>query len=156
MIIRNFVESDFDQILSLFFHTVRAINIRDYSDAQVKVWAPDQPDLNRWKKSFSEKIVYVAENKNKILGFGELEKNGHIDRFYIEKTHIGQGVGKSIYEVIEEKAYELKLCRLYVEASITARPFFTSMGFTQCYEQTVEVRGVQMNNFVMEKHLSEM
>ncbi len=43
------------------------------------------------------------------------------------------------------------ICRFYSEVSITARPFYERLGFKVVQEQTVEVRGQTLNNFVMEK-----
>lgn len=154
MRIRLYSESDFEEILALFFETVRTVNRRDYSDEQVRAWAPDRPDRVRWKKSFSDKSVFLAESDGKVLGFGELERSGHIDRFYVRSDHIGQGVGKAIYAALETEARKQGLRRLFVEASITAKPFFSRMGFRVCQEQTVTVRDVQMSNFVMEKDLA--
>ncbi|HEY1079951.1 MAG TPA: hypothetical protein VGE46_07630, partial [Bdellovibrio sp.] len=56
-------------------------------------------------------------------------------------------------DAIEDRAKVLNIPLLFVEASITAKPFFARMGFTVIREQTVTVKGVGMNNFVMEKRL---
>ena len=39
----------------------------------------------------------------------------------------------------------------YSEVSITARPFYEKFGFKVAKEQTVEIRGQKLRNFVMEK-----
>ena len=41
--------------------------------------------------------------------------------------------------------------KITVHASITARPFFEKRGYRLVRSQTVERRGVQMQNFHMEK-----
>lgn len=122
---------------------------------QVKAWAPniDHWDWERWNNSFTHKFVYIAEEKETLLGFGELEADGHIDRFYIHKNYLGRGVGRLIYQAIEKKAKALALSRLYVEASITALPFFEKMEFKIITSQIVKVRGVEMMNYQMEKML---
>jgi N-acetylglutamate synthase-like GNAT family acetyltransferase len=155
MQIRGFHNEDSGPLANLFFQTVRRINIRDYTQAQVQAWAPDDRDMEKWRKSFEGKAVFIAQDGEKIIGFGELEPTGHIDRFYIDADHIGKGVGKRIYEAIERAAVIQKIPRLFAEASITAKPFFLQMGFTIIREQTVTVRGIQMNNFVMEKQLAK-
>ncbi len=153
MVVRYFKSEDSEALARLFFKTIREINIRDYTPTQVEAWAPENRDMEKWRKSFDGKNVFIAEEDKKILGFGELEDNGHIDRFYIAANHIGKGVGKRIYDAIEDRAKVLNIPLLFVEASITAKPFFARMGFAVIREQTVTVKGVGMNNFVMEKRL---
>ena len=67
--------------MNLFYDTVHQINIRDYSKEQVDAWAPKDMDYQRWKDALFRKITYVADDNGKIVGFGELEDDGHIDRF---------------------------------------------------------------------------
>ncbi|MEM6399344.1 MAG: GNAT family N-acetyltransferase [Cyanobacteria bacterium P01_D01_bin.116] len=151
--IRLFQKQDAEQIAKLFNETVREVNIKDYSINQVKAWAPNDIYFRDWVSVCSEKVTYVADDKGTIAGFGELEMDGHIDCFYCNKDYQRMGVGNKIYCAIEAKAYELGLNRLYVEASITAKPFFLSMGFSIVMKQQVERRGESFINYAMEKNL---
>lgn len=151
MVIRPYRDSDFDQVVSLFFNTIHKVNIQDYTLEEVNAWAPVKPDLQRWKASFSNKFVYIAEDKNQVVGFGELESNGHIDRFYVHHEYIGRGVGSAIYKAIESKAKELDLSRLFVEASITAKKFFEAKGFKETAFQLAVIRNVALKQYAMEK-----
>jgi putative acetyltransferase len=153
MKIRLFQEKDAEQIALLFHQTVREINIRDYSINQVEAWAPDNIHFRNWVKACLERFTYVAENEGLIVGFGELELNGHIDLFYCHKNYQRIGIGQEIYGAIEAKADELGINRLYTEASITAKPFFLKMGFKVLKEQNVECRGETFINYAMEKCL---
>jgi putative acetyltransferase len=154
MKIRLFQEQDVEQIALLFHQTVREVNIRDYSINQVEAWAPDDIYFRNWAKACSEKLTYVAEDEGLIVGFGELELNGHIDCFYCHKNYQKMGIGKEIYHTIEAKANELGINYLHTEASITAKPFFLKMGFKVVREQKVECRGEIFINYVMEKFLN--
>ncbi len=127
---------------------------RDYSNNQVQAWAPDNIDFRDWAKTCSERFTYVADDRGAIAGFGELESNGHIDCFYCHKNYLRMGVGSKIYAAIEAKAEELGINRLYVEASITAKPFFLKKGFSIIRKQQVERRGETFVNYVMEKFLT--
>jgi putative acetyltransferase len=153
MKIRLFQEQDAEQVALLFHQTVREINIYHYSISQVKAWAPDDLNFRNWGKICSEKITYIAEYETKIVGFGELELNGHIDCFYCHKDYQRMGVGRNIYHTIETKANELGINHLYTEASITAKPFFLNMGFEIVREQKVECRGETFINYAMDKLL---
>ncbi|WP_373535598.1 GNAT family N-acetyltransferase [Microcoleus sp.] len=151
--IRNYEIGDTEKIAKLFYDTVHEVNIRDYTTAQVDAWAPADTDIQTWMQSLSSKFTFVAEEGDIIAGFGELEANGHIDRFYCHKDFQRQGVGKLILTQIESKAQELGLKKLFAEASITARAFFETQGFMVIKKQEVERRGQKLINFVMEKYL---
>ena len=150
MEVRLFRPEDTQQIAQLFHDTVRKINIRDYSLAQVMAWSPTDLYFRNWLEC-STKFTYVATENKKILGFGELEANGHIDCFYIHYQHQGCGIGSSIYQAIETKARELNLSRLFTEASITAKPFFIKQGFEVINPQQVSCRGETFTNYLMAK-----
>ena len=153
MEIRLFCPQDAEQIAQLFHETVREINIRNYSTNQVKAWAPDNLYFRNWLEVCANRFTYVADENGVILGFGELEPDGHIDCFYCHKNYQGRGIGRQIYQAIEAKARELGLPRLYAEASITAKPFFQRLGFSVVKEQQVSRRGEIFINYVMEKFL---
>ena len=153
MLIRLFQEQDSIAIAKLFHDTIHEVNIRDYSPEQVSAWSPDDLYFIDWAESCAKKFTYVAEEDEKIIGFGQLEANGHIDCFYCHEDYQRCGVGTRLYRTIEAKALELKIERLFVEASITARAFFKSRGFAVVKEQQVSCRGEKLTNFVMEKSL---
>ncbi|PZV15319.1 MAG: hypothetical protein DCF20_11105 [Pseudanabaena sp.] len=155
MQIRLFQKQDSDQIAQLFHNTIREVNIRDYSPTQVQAWAPDDLYFTDWIKHCISKFTYVAEEEDKIIGFAQLESNGHIDCFYCHKDYQRCGVGTRLYRAIEAKALELKIEHLFVEVSITARAFFKSRGFTVVKEQQVTCCGEKLTNFVMEKSLAK-
>ena len=151
--IRLFEARDAEQIARLFHETVREVNVRDYSSAQVKAWAPDDLHFRNWVEVCLNRFTYVADDGGAIAGFGELEPNGHIDCFYCHKNYQGCGVGRQIYQAIEAKAVELSASRLFTEASITAKPFFQRMGFSVVKKQEVTCRGETFINYAMEKIL---
>jgi putative acetyltransferase len=153
MRVRTYEIGDTQEIAKLFYDTVHEINLRDYTKAQVDAWAPADIDIESWTQSLSSKFTFVAEEGGKIAGFGELETSGHIDRFYCHKDFQRKGVGTQILEQIELQAKILGIQKLFTEASITAKPFFESHGFTVLKQQEVERRGQKLINFVMKKSL---
>lgn len=168
--IRQYEPTDADGIAQLFHSTVRTINRQDYSQAQVEAWAPDDIHFRDWSsallqssnngKTAINKHTFVAEcdqnnhpQKGVLVGFAELESNGHIDCFYCHKEYQRQGIGRQLLQAMETKAVDWKLDRISAEASITARPFFEAMGFCMIEEQVVSCRGQSFVNFKMVKEL---
>jgi putative acetyltransferase len=154
MYVRAYKTSDAEEIVQLFYDTVREVNIRDYSKEQVEAWAPVDMAVERWMKRLASQLTYVAEESGNIVGFAQLEENGHIDCFYCHKDFQRKGVGTQLLKQIESKAADLGIERLFTEASITAKPFFESKGFVVVRKQEVELRNQKFINFVMEKFLS--
>jgi N-acetylglutamate synthase-like GNAT family acetyltransferase len=151
--IRLFQREDTEYIAKLFHETVRNINIQDYSPAQVKAWAPDHLNFKNWQADCLNQFTYVAEKDGHIVGFGQLASNGHIDCFYCDKAYQRCGIGRQIYQAIHQQALSLGITYLFVEASITALPFFRNLGFTVVKEQLVYCRGERLTNYAMEKIL---
>ena len=154
MIIRDYVPADVDALIDLFRQAVRRVAIRDYSEAQVKAWAPDMAEREKWVERRASRPTWVAEIDGKVAGFTDLEPDGHVDMMYVHPDFKGRGVANALMAKVEEAAAEQKLGRLYTEASITAKPFFEKKGFRVIAPQTVHVRGQDLVNYRMEKFLA--
>jgi putative acetyltransferase len=154
MLIREFMINDTEEIMQLFYDTVHRINSRDYSQEQVDAWAPEHMDAQKWIERMQDRMTYVAEENGKVIGFAELERNGHIGCFYCHADHQNMGVGTALFNKIQLIAENMNLQKLFTEVSITAKPFFEHMGFTVIVSQEVKLRGVELINYVMEKRLS--
>jgi putative acetyltransferase len=151
--IRDYDVRDAPEIVRLFYETVHSVNRADYSDEQLEAWAPTVPDPAEWHARMAARRTLVAEEDDAVVGFAELEGNGHLDMLYLRKDAVGRGVGRRLYEVLEREARGRRLGRIFTEASTTARPFFERRGFRVVRKQTVVVQGVSMTNFIMEKDL---
>ncbi len=154
MNIRKFHHQDTQEIMQLFYDTVHNINIRDYTPEQVNAWAPQYMDYRRWNEHLHSKMSYVAELDGKIIGFAQLEPDGHIDCFYCHKDFQRMGVGSKLLETLETQAEALGIKRVFAEVSITAKDFFEHQGFQVINQQTVERRGVKLINYRMDKNIS--
>ena len=93
----------------------------------------------------------MATKEDRVVGFAELEGDGHVDTLYVHHQYQGCGIASALLDRIEAEARSLGLRRLYTEASITAEPFFRRRGFSMVRLQDVEVRGHTFRNFVMDK-----
>ncbi len=153
MIIRRYVSDDLDGLVALFHASVRRVAIKDYTEDQVKAWAPDEPDRERWAARRASRPTWVAEIDGALAGFTDLEPDGHVDMMFVHPDHQGRGVAGALFRQVEAEAARLGLDRLFTEASITARPFFERKGFRVIAAQTVSVRGQEMVNYRMEKPL---
>jgi putative acetyltransferase len=141
-------------LLALFRDTIRRVNSRDYSPEQIAAWASDDIDPAAWARRFTGRFVVVTEAAGRPVGFAELEPNGYIDRVYVSAGHQGMGVGRQLLAAVLAEARRVGLVRLFVEASITARPFFEGQGFRVLAPQVVACRGAELVNYRMERTLA--
>jgi ribosomal protein S18 acetylase RimI-like enzyme len=153
--LRPYRSEDAPALLALFRDTIRRINSRDYSPAQIAAWASDDIDTVRWFGRFTGRYVPVAEEGGRPVGFAELESDGHIDRVYVSAEHHRRGIGRQLLAAVVAEARRAGLARLFTEASITARPFFEAQGFTVLAQQVVWCRGAEFVNYRMERVLAD-
>lgn len=153
MNIRMYKSEDCREIVELFYNTVHSINSRDYSLEQLDVWAPKEIDIALWDKSLSQHYSIVAEENGVIIGFGDLDAIGYLDRLYVHKDYQGIGVAATISNELENYAQENHISIVTTNASITAKPFFKKRGYEVVKEQFIERNGQFLKNFIMKKVL---
>ena len=148
MILRKYTETDCATLAQLFYDTIHTVNARDYSREQLDAWATNRVNLEAWNESFQAHHTVVAEMDDNIVGFGDMDETGYLDRLYVHKDYQRRGVATAICDALEQNT---KAAEFTTHASITARPFFEKRGYTVVREQQVERRGVLLTNFVMKK-----
>lgn len=148
MQLREYITSGCEQLSKLFFQTVHSVNAKDYTKEQLDVWATGTVDLKEWDKSFTEHYTVVAIDNNIIVGFGDIDKTGYLDRLYVHADYQGKGVATAICNRLEQAVQG----KITTHASITAKPFFEKRGYKVVKEQQVERQGIYLINFCMEKN----
>lgn len=149
MIIRKYEASDCKELVELFYNTVHFINAKDYTEEQLNVWATKSVDLDKWNESLLSHFSVVAVEDEIIVGFGDIDSTGYLDRLYVHKDYQNQGIATAICDKLE---YAFEVGKLTTHASITAKPFFEKRGYRAVKKQTVIKSGVSLHNYVMEKY----
>jgi GNAT superfamily N-acetyltransferase len=153
--VRDATVDDAPAVAELFYYTILNVNVGDYSVTQVEAWAGPAPDPEMWERRIAQdrsaRRTFVAAAEGTVVGFADLEKNGHVDMLYVHHEYQGCGIASALLDRIEAEARRFGLRRLYTEASITAEPFFLTRGFNLVRPQLVEVRGQTFRNYVLEK-----
>lgn len=153
--LRLYESSDCKELSELFYNTVHTINRKDYTPEQLDAWADGHVDLAAWDASFLAHHTVVAEEDGRLVGFGDMDQNGYLDRLYVHKDYQGRGIAKALCDCLENRGREVQKAGgcFTTHASITARPFFERRGYQTVKEQQVERRGQKLTNYVMEKLL---
>ncbi len=120
MEIRRYQQSDCKELAELFYNTVHTVNAKDYTKEQLNVWATGKVDLEKWNQSLQEHYSVVAVDDKIIVGFGDIDKTGYLDRLFVHSDYQGKGVATAICNQLEQVVQG----GIITHASITARPFF--------------------------------
>ena len=148
MTIRKYMPSDCGELAQLFYDTVHTVNANDYTIEQLNVWADGNVNLTQWNQSLSEHFSLVAVENGIIVGFGDIDKTGYLDRLYVHKDYQRQGIAAALCDRLEQK---FVVGQITTHASITAKPFFAHRGYEVIREQQVMRGGILLTNYVMKK-----
>lgn len=148
MDLREYKPSDCAVLVELFYQTVHSVNAKDYIQEQQNAWATGKVDLRQWDASFQEHRTVVAVEDPTIVGFGDMDSSGYLDRLYVHKDYQRRGIASAICDTLEASMPGKPIT---THASITAKPFFLQRGYRVVKEQTVVRKGIPLTNFVMEK-----
>ena len=110
---------------------------------------PELNDLKQWNQSLKEHFTLVAVCDGIIVGFGDIDASGYLDRLFVHANYQGQGIATAICNILEASV----VGNIITHSSITAKTFFEKRGFSTVKEQQVERQGIFLTNFVMIKYV---
>ncbi len=148
--IRIYQQGDHIAIAEIFSRAVHEIASKDYTTQQCLAWSAREPSPERWKKRCELKRPFVAVVDSHIAGFLELDTDGHIDCAYVNPDYSRRGVMTKLVQHAINVCFEMGLPRVYVEASICAKPVFQSQGFSVQCENIITIGDVGLLNYRME------
>ena len=151
MELRKYKSEDCTTLAELFFQTVHTINSKDYTNDQLDAWATGDVDISAWNRSFLNHNTLVAEINTTIVGFGDMDDNGYLDKLFVHKDYQGKGVATAIVNELEQQAVRHGVTLFSTHASITAKPFFEKRGYRVVRENTAVRCNIVLNNFIMGK-----
>ena len=96
MLIREYQSSDCKELAELFYNTVHTVNAKDYTKEQLDVWATGHVDLKAWNQSLQSHFSVVAVNDDLIVGFGDIDKTGYLDRLYVHLGFQRKGISNGV------------------------------------------------------------
>jgi putative acetyltransferase len=155
MKIRCYQPQEASALARVFTESIHSTAIKDYAPHQIAAWAAVPTDTADWSRRLNSLIVFVAEQDSEVAGFITFEPDGHLDHLYVNSHFQRQGVASALYRRVEQEARTYGVRRIFTEASITARPFFESLGFQVIAPQSVLCREVSFVNYKMERFLPE-
>ena len=89
----------------------------------------------------------IAVHDGRIVGFGDIDKTGYLDRLFVHADYQKRGIATEICDYLEQTVQG----SITTHASITARPFFEKRGYKVVKEQQAERQGIYLTYFIMKK-----
>lgn len=134
--------------------SIRTIGLRGYSPEQIGAWAGRAEDFRVQPRVEAGAIVLAAsEGDGPPVAYALIEPDGHFDHLYCHPDHVGHGLGTRLITAVEELARSWGLDRLFTEASELARPVFARAGYIELHRRDLDLDGVAIHNFAMEKRI---
>lgn len=146
--LRTYQQKDCPALAKIFYETVHAVNVKDYTPAQLNAWAPGTVDFKKWNERFINSRTLVAVDGSMVIGYGNIDKTGYLDHLYVHKDYQRKGVATLLCDALEAC---VKGQAVTVHASITAKPFFEKRGYRVIKQQEVKRQNVLLTNFLMSK-----
>lgn len=155
--IRKFkANHDVEKLVDLFYTTVHTINTKDYTEAQLDVWAIEadrSARIVKWEKEFKENDTFIAEIDEQVVGFIDCTKKGYLDRLFVDANLQGQGIATALMGKVEAIARQNHLEKIELHASITAKAFFEHLDYQVRSRNIVTLKGIELLNYQMCKSL---
>lgn len=155
VLIRPFHRGEELLLRALFHDSVHRLAAAHYTAEQLEAWAPADFDVQGWCARIRGNRPFVVEDETgALLGYADLQADGHIDQFFVASAAARRGVGQALLAFLERRARCLGIARLTADVSLCAEAFFLHNGFRVVQRQQPIVRGIALANARMVKDLA--
>ncbi|MCK1423756.1 GNAT family N-acetyltransferase [Bradyrhizobium sp. 180] len=125
--IRKASTADASALSTLIQDAVRVSNSRDYNQAIIELICANFA-LDRVIEKMEQRDVFVAASDCVVVGTVSLGQ-GKLHSLFVAPEHQGGGIGRRSVEYLERHAVGKGLSELWLSSSITAKPFYTKLGY---------------------------
>jgi GNAT superfamily N-acetyltransferase len=150
---------DEQSLWSVHTRAIRISAATHYTEDALEAWA-GRMRPEHYTEPMRTRAMIVAEAKTtagpRIAGFGQLQpEEGVIEAIYVDPDFARRGIGRALFEALEQLARERCLPGLTVEASLNSAPFYAAMGCVRrCLDRHELAPGVHIACVVMDKRLA--
>jgi GNAT superfamily N-acetyltransferase len=109
-------------------------------------------DFDNFVNKAKDIEYFVAKDENTVTGIIGL-KNNELRTFFVDPDFQGKGIGRQLYNYLENKAKERGIQKLILEGSPLGEPIYLKFGFIKLKTIDKEKAGVKYTDAYMEKEL---
>ncbi|MFC6101524.1 GNAT family N-acetyltransferase [Olivibacter domesticus] len=139
------------EMQKLYVDAIQNVCSNEYDQEQRNAWAASVDNIDRWLKIINDQLVVTARCDQTLVGFATLDGD-YIDMLFVHMDYQRRGVAQALYGILEKVALTTGVSSIYSHVSKTALGFFLKQKFKIEMEQIVEVKNVEMTNFIMRKY----
>jgi len=128
--IRAAAIQDTKAIVDIHSRSIRVLCAQDYTLEQIEAWAGGRTP-EQYISRIQRDPTFVAEFNNKIVGFVRFYMpTGELASIFVDPHYARMGIGSALMNRAVAEAKERGLTSFWLDASITAVPFYQHLGFT--------------------------
>jgi len=133
VVVRSMRLEEARRFLEIHHESVRGLAARDYPASVVDAWAPlsiTDEQVKQFLLNRDAEIRLVAEIDGEPVGIGALVLgSSELRACYVLPRAARRGVGAALVHEIERMARKSGLVSLRLESSLTAEPFYRTLGY---------------------------
>lgn len=122
----------------------------NYPDAWMQIWLPSLTMTPEYIGTHEVWMAIVNKHPVGYYSFDENEEGFWLDNLWISPDHMGQGIGKALFEHALERCKKHGVSVLKIEADPNAQSFYERMGAQKVAEHQTQVAGEQRVLPIME------
>ena len=155
MIIRKATLDDVQVIWEVHTRSIESLCAPDYAPNQIQAWVGGKkPEY--YVERIQRDPIYVAEIAGNVVGFIRFRPpTNELCSIFVDPDYTRQGIGTDLFKKACEEAKYLGMTTFWLDASLTAVPFYQAMGFLNEGQTTHRFSGVDLKCIRMRKHLDE-
>ena len=129
VLIRKAVIEDATRFLEIHYASIRNLCASDYSADQIDAWANFRT-AEDFRYRITKDVSYVAEVDGIVIGYVRFSPRTHeLCSLHVFPSHARLGIGTALMRHAISDARRRKMSHFWLHASLTAVPFYESLGF---------------------------
>jgi GNAT superfamily N-acetyltransferase len=141
LLLRPAVVADAEFIARVRYSAINRIAVAAYPRALVEAWAGalDERRYQRFRDVIAggPELMYVAENRSAIVGFGSvIPTRNELRAVYVDGSWVRCGVGAAILKQLESVALKVGCEYLELQSSLNAKDFYLAHGYIELAQAT--------------------
>jgi N-acetylglutamate synthase-like GNAT family acetyltransferase len=143
-VVRKATAGDAAQILELRERSILTLCVGDYADERIAAWMGKRiaTEYQQW---IEKSPYFVSTLGSKVTGYAAYNPNSQqVLAVYVDPDFVRQGAATSLVRAVQSDARSRGVESLWLDASLTAVPFYKAAGFTPVRETTHAFGGVSL------------
>jgi putative acetyltransferase len=152
--LRPLLAEDVPALAAIFRASIDELTADDYNEAQREAWGQAADDEQEFGARLAGQLTLIGMLGGSTVGFASLKDGSQLDMLYVHPAAASSGVGSALCDALEKLAAARGATGLTVDASDTARDFFTKRGYTAERRNMARCGDEWLGNTTMQKRLA--